>query len=86
MSIELNEGRPVFSDGVPLEAGRTATEEFTVSNTGTADVRYRIYLADVTGDLAASLEFTIRRGDGRPVLRQALRNWRVPTPACPTPF
>lgn len=63
VSIELNEGRPVFSDGVPLEAGRTATEEFTVSNTGTADVRYRIYLADVTGDLAASLEFTIRRGD-----------------------
>ena len=38
-------------------------QEFTVSNTGTADVRYRIYLADVTGDLAASLEFTIRRGD-----------------------
>ena len=62
VSIELNEGRPVFSDGVPLEAGRTATEEFTVSNTGTADVRYRIYLADVTGDLAASLEFTIKRG------------------------
>lgn len=63
VSLELNGGRPVFPEGsVRLEPGCTAVEEFTVSNTGTAEAYYRVYLSGLRGGLASSLEVTVSRG------------------------
>ena len=63
VSLELNGGRPVFPEGsARLEPGCTAVEEFTVSNTGTAEAYYRVYLSGLRGGLASSLEVTVSRG------------------------
>lgn len=65
MAIELNEGKTIFSgaDLANIEPGHAAVREFTVKNTGTVDVYYRLYLENITGDLADSLVFSIYEGD-----------------------
>lgn len=63
VSIDLNEGRPIFpEDGLTLEPGSTVVEEFTVTNTGTADAFYWVFLTDVEGELAPSLQVAVARG------------------------
>ena len=64
VSIELNDGKPVF-DGSDLniEPGYTIVRDFTVKNTGTADVYYRLYLENVEGILQEVLSFSIYEGD-----------------------
>lgn len=59
VSIELNEGNPVFSDEDGIEPGMTLERPLTVKNTGTADVYYRLYLDGVSGTLADGLFFEI---------------------------
>ena len=54
VAIELNGGKTIFSgaDLANIEPGHAAVREFTVKNTGTEDVYYRLYLENITGDLA----------------------------------
>ena len=63
VKIELNGGKTVF-DGTDMnvEPGHSLVREFTVANTGTADVYYRLYLENVTGSLQEALIFEIYDG------------------------
>lgn len=64
VAVDLNGGEPVFADGEAfLAPDGSVTREFTVTNTGTADAYYRLYLMDVQGDFAPALEVVIARGD-----------------------
>ncbi len=64
VEIELNGGQPVF-DGTEahIEPGSSLTKEFTVTNTGTADAYFRIYLENTKGMLKDSLHFSLYDGD-----------------------
>lgn len=64
VKIELNNGELIF-DGSDcnLEPNKTIVKDFTVSNTGTANVYYRLYLENVEGKLQNSLNFQIYEGE-----------------------
>lgn len=59
VSIDLNGGEPVFDGNVPMEPGRTLIEDFTVTNTGSASCYFRVYVRNLSGALAPSLDVTI---------------------------
>ncbi|RDB57122.1 hypothetical protein C1879_07780 [Paraeggerthella hongkongensis] len=64
VAVQLNDGHPVFPEGsVSLEPGSTVVREFSVGNTGTADVFYRIYLENLQGGLASALDVRVFRGE-----------------------
>ena len=64
VSIDLNDGDPVFpGDETYIEPGSTLVRNFTVANVGSADAYYRLYLDDLKGSLAASVEIAISQGD-----------------------
>ena len=64
VSLDLNGGSPAFSDrSALLEPGRAVTEELAVANTGSAAVRYRIYLGNLQGSAVDYAEFTVLLGD-----------------------
>ncbi|MDO4290961.1 MAG: TasA family protein [Eggerthellaceae bacterium] len=46
-------------DEVNIEPGKTVIEDFAVSNTGSVDSYWRMYLQDLQGDLADALEVTV---------------------------
>lgn len=62
--INLNDGEPVIQAGEFLfEPGVTVQKTFFVQNEGTWDLYYRLYMDDVSGDLANILEVTIKDGE-----------------------
>ena len=64
VSLDLNGGSPAFSDrSALLEPGRAVTEELAVANTGSAAVRYCIYLGNLQGSAVDDVEFTVLLGD-----------------------
>lgn len=64
VSLDLNGGSPAFSDrSALLEPGRAVTEELAVANTGSAAVRYCIYLGNLQGSAVDDVEFAVLLGD-----------------------
>ena len=64
VKININDGVPVIREGEYLfEPGMTVIKEFFVENQSTWDVYYRLYLANVSGDIADILELTLKEGD-----------------------
>lgn len=64
IEIELNGGKTVFDGSdINLAPGISTEKSFTIQNTGTADVYYRIYLENVAGPLQEVLEFKIYDND-----------------------
>jgi len=64
VQIELNGGRTVFDGSdMNIEPGHSLVRAFTVENTGSADVHYRLYLENVEGALQEALTFSIYDGD-----------------------
>ena len=64
VQIELNGGNPVFDGSdINLEPGATLMRDFTIQNTGTADVYYRLYLENVEGTLLGALHFEVYDGE-----------------------
>lgn len=60
VEIDLNGGRPVIERHEYLfEPGMTVEKEFYVQNNSTWNVYYRVYMADVKGQLADVLEIRI---------------------------
>lgn len=63
VSIDLNGGEPILTeDEFLFEPGMTVNKSFTLTNTGTADVYYKLYFKDVRGALADVLEVTLQDG------------------------
>lgn len=66
VQIELNGGRPVFDGSdMNVEPGAALKRDFTIQNTGTADVYYRLYLENVEGVLPGALHFEVYDGEER---------------------
>lgn len=64
VKIELNGGKTVFDGSdMNIEPGHSLVRDFTVENTGSADIHYRLYLDDVEGALQEVLTFSIYDGD-----------------------
>ena len=88
IKVNLNDGRPVIEeDEFLFEPGMTVNKDFTLSNTGTADVYYKLYFRDVSGELADVLEVTLT--DGSDVLYTGTlsgltRSTAATAPAAPT--
>lgn len=64
VSINLNDGQPVFRRDMFFEPGMVIEEDFTLSNEdSTCDVYYRLYFTEVKGDLAEVLQVEVFDGD-----------------------
>lgn len=64
MKINLNDGKTIIDENEFIfEPGMTVTKDFFIENQGTFDVYYKIYLDDVSGELADILNITIKKGD-----------------------
>lgn len=64
ISINLNDGKPVIQENEFLfEPGMTVEKKFFLKNQGTWDVYYKLYFDHVEGDLADTLDVSIRNGD-----------------------
>lgn len=64
LSINLNDGQPVFRKDMFFEPGMVIEEDFTLSNEdSTCDVYYRLYFTEVKGDLAEVLQVEVFDGD-----------------------
>lgn len=75
VAIDLNGGKPILTEDEYLfEPGMTVNKDFTLSNTGTADVYYKCSIScDVSRELADVLEVTRFRRQRRFVHRHAVR-------------
>lgn len=63
VAIDLNGGKPILTEDEYLfEPGMTVNKDFTLTNTGTVDVYYKLYFRDVSGELADVLEVTLTDG------------------------
>lgn len=63
VEINLNDGNPVIEENEFIfEPGVTVTKEFFVENNSTWDVWYKIYFANIQGELADELEAAIYDG------------------------
>lgn len=63
VQIDLNGGRPIFDGADNVEPGHSLVRDFTVENTGSAEVYVRLYLENVAGSLQDSLEFSVYDGE-----------------------
>ena len=64
VSIDLNGGKPVIEEHEYLfEPGMTVEKPFYIKNESTWSVYYKLYLDNVSGDLADVLDITILDGD-----------------------
>ena len=64
VQIELNGGKTVFDGSdMNIEPGHSLVRDFTVENTGSADIHYRLYLENVEGALQEVLTFSVYDGD-----------------------
>ena len=69
VKIALNGGAPVITQSEYLfEPGMTVEKSFDITNQGTGNVYYKIYMSDIDGGLADVLEITVY--DGTEVLYQ----------------
>ena len=60
IDIDLNNGEPVITAGEFLfEPGMTVEKPFYIQNNGTWDVYYKLYFAQIDGDLGDILDVTI---------------------------
>lgn len=60
VALDLNQGKPVFSvRDTKLAPGGSFSKPFTITNRGTADVWYRIYMENVKGTLAQAIDCEI---------------------------
>lgn len=65
IELEINHGNPVFEGGgVLYEPGGRYLSEFPITNPGTLDVWYRIYITDVEGGHGEDITVTIKEQDG----------------------
>ena len=66
VQIQINGGKTLFSgEDMNIEPVYSAKKDFTVDNLGTADVYYRLYLENVSGELADGLLFQIYDGENQ---------------------
>jgi hypothetical protein len=75
MSVELmvNDGNPVVNvANMVYEPGGTYTSEFPITNLGTLDVWYRVYLTGVNGELRDDIIVTIKEEDGTVLCKGAM--------------
>lgn len=64
MKINLNNGYALlYSNEYEFEPGMTIERDFFIKNEGTIDAYYKLYFANVEGDLADFLEITIKDVD-----------------------
>lgn len=64
IKINLNDGKPVIEEHEFLfEPGMTVKKEFFLENESTWDVYYRLYFADIEGELSDVLEVSVQDGD-----------------------
>ena len=64
VSIDLNDGNPVFDDpGLLFAPGMSDQKTFLIKNQSTCPVYFRIYFENVTGALAPHLDVTIADGE-----------------------
>ena len=64
IKINLNDGEPVISENEFLfEPGMTVKKDFFIENQSTWDVYYRLYLDNVSGELADVVQISIKDGD-----------------------
>lgn len=69
--INLNDGEPVIHENEYLfEPGMRVQKHFFIKNEGSIDAYYKVYMEDVTGDLADVLELTITDDASGKVLYQ----------------
>ncbi len=62
--INLNDGKAVISeDEFLFEPGVTVQKDFFIKNESSCDVYYKLYFANVSGDLSDVLHVTISDGD-----------------------
>lgn len=60
IEIDLNNGEPVITaDEFLFEPGMTVEKPFYIQNNGTWDVYYKLYFAQIDGDLGDILDVTI---------------------------
>ncbi len=64
VKINLNDGQPVIRENeFTFEPGMTVKKDFFIENESTVSVYYKLYLENVTGDLADDLLITIKDND-----------------------
>lgn len=62
--LNLNDGKPILQENeVIFVPGETVERDFFLENTSTEDVYYRLYLENISGDLASVLVITIKDGE-----------------------
>ena len=65
VDLTINDGKPIVDvTDMVYEPGGTYTSEFPISNLGTFDVWYRVYLTGVNGELQDDITVTIKEKDG----------------------
>lgn len=63
--LNLNDGKPVIADSDCLFAPGTEVErQFTVENTGSCAVWYKLYFREISSAMAQQIEVEIRDGSG----------------------
>lgn len=71
VKINLNDGKPVIQEDEYLfEPGMRVKKQFFIENEGSIDAFYKIYLEDMTGDLADVLQLTVTEDESGKVLYQ----------------
>ena len=64
VKININDGKSVINnDELHLEPGMTIKEDFFIENKGSVDAYYKLYLDNISGDLADVIEITIKDGN-----------------------
>ena len=64
LKINLNDGYALlYAHEYTFEPGMTIERDFFIKNEGTLDAYYRLYFANVEGEIADYLEITIKDGD-----------------------
>lgn len=64
VSINLNDGKPIITEEELLfEPGMTVVKDFFLENNSTGDVYYKLYFANIEGDMSEVLEVTVKDDD-----------------------
>lgn len=63
VSISLNDDQPVLKEDMLFEPGMVVKKDFTLRNDSTCDVHYRLYLANVDGNIAEAVKVQVLDGD-----------------------
>lgn len=64
VGLNLNDGKPILQEGEALFVpGETIEKDFFLENISSDSIYYRLYLENLSGDLASVLVVTIKDGD-----------------------